>query len=75
MKLIVRLKEFTKDISDSKAKKFVCSLLNAVEYDECLLIDVDDDLAKLIGRDLKLLKKNITGVLKADEISDKLKTW
>ncbi|KAK0041662.1 transient receptor potential cation channel subfamily M member 2, partial [Biomphalaria pfeifferi] len=69
-KLLVHLKPLPKFVNKGKMKKFVCTLIKAVDYEESLLIELNDHVATLIGSDVSLMKKNVIGILKAEDFEE-----
>ncbi|XP_055882160.1 transient receptor potential cation channel subfamily M member 2-like isoform X2 [Biomphalaria glabrata] len=66
-KLLVQLKLLPTGVKERTLRKFVCSLIKAVDYEECLLIEINDDVVNVIGSDLHLMKKKVTGIMSASK--------
>uniref|UniRef100_A0A2C9K1U9 Uncharacterized protein n=1 Tax=Biomphalaria glabrata TaxID=6526 RepID=A0A2C9K1U9_BIOGL len=72
-KLLVRLKLLPKDMKKKRIQKFLTSLLKAVAYEECLFLELDNDVVKHIGNVVKSMKKKVTGIVRTDDIDEYIK--
>ncbi|KAI8782291.1 trigger factor, partial [Biomphalaria glabrata] len=69
-KLLVQLKLLPTNVNRKRAKKFVVSLIKAIDYKGGLLIELDDHVANLIGSEVLMLKQKVTMIIKASQFED-----
>ncbi|XP_055882157.1 transient receptor potential cation channel subfamily M member 2-like [Biomphalaria glabrata] len=78
--LFVRLKLLPKDLNNKIVIKFIYSLINAIAYKECLLIELDAERASLIGTQVHLTEAKVKGIMtraeyeKVEKVKQKLKS-
>ncbi|KAH9509878.1 hypothetical protein Btru_045503 [Bulinus truncatus] len=70
-KFFVRLKVPPKNITNNKIKRFLRTRLKAVQDEDCLCIELNKDVIKILWSELKILDKSIIGILKADSLEEK----
>nr|KAI8731072.1 pheromone-processing carboxypeptidase KEX1-like; partial [Biomphalaria glabrata] len=69
-KLLVHLKLLPKDVDTKIAKTFIRSLFKAIAYKECLLIELDEHVAKAIKSDAHRMGK-VTWMIKSSDFTKK----